>query len=251
MSSLRSIANTLLVVVAAAGCSSSSTISAEGLIGVEGGVVIAGDGAASIEIGEGAISTPTTISIESNSNPGLPSTLRAVGQAFTFGPEGAEFSIPITIKLAIDPGQIREGDGLVGIFTAPLGSQAFERLQTTVFDATHLSATVNHFSVFVPAVDVVPGGGEVDAGAANCVVACTTAQGDCGCQSSCDGTQYTMECFSGDGMFCNCFIDGAQQDARYNDQFQLSCPISALTESWTRSNTARGGCGFPNAPTPL
>jgi hypothetical protein len=131
-------------------------------IGSTGGSVSAPDGTL-ISIPEGALPTDTTITITIDENVEAPGDTELVGTAYVFGPEGTQFSKPITISLPFDPTKVPAGRQAseILVFTAPAGSTDYTSLGGKVQDATHVSATTTHFSVFVP---VIPSALPTDAG---------------------------------------------------------------------------------------
>jgi hypothetical protein len=139
-----------------ASCSSSSSSSSTS-IGASGGSVNAADGTA-VSIPAGALSQSTVITIGSEPSAIDITDVVLVGPAYRFGPEGTSFALPVTVTLAYDPSKLPTGDAAsdVQIMTAPVGSTDFVALDTTLVDATHVSATTTHFSVFVAAAHKSP-----------------------------------------------------------------------------------------------
>src|SRR5262245_47537972 len=145
----------------AAGCSGGT--GAKKTVGASGGVVQSGD-AASVSIPSGALAGDLSIVVEPNPAAPAVAGATAVGAAYHFGPDGTQFSKPVTVTLAFAPEKLPAGDGAsqVAIFTAAAGSSAYDALPTTIVDASHVSAPASHFSNFVAAVvaqSILDGGG--------------------------------------------------------------------------------------------
>lgn len=137
-----------LLALAACGSSNGGPVS----IGPAGGTVTS-TGGASVSIPAGALGAATAITATNASSAHPPSTI-AVGAALTLGPEGQQFASPVTVTLPFSPGLLPAGKtaAAVVIYTAPAGTTSFAALTTSTVDATHVSAQVSHFSIFVPAV---------------------------------------------------------------------------------------------------
>jgi hypothetical protein len=151
----------------AAACSMATPVSSSSVsrfIGPAGGSVAAADGSG-VLIPPGAVSTNSgsseTITVTMNPNVPAPAGVTRVGPPYTLGPEGATFSVPVTVTLAFDP-RLLPADSTMGevvVLTAPAGSADFTPLATVLVDATHVSARTTHFSVFFPGVpEPVEGG---------------------------------------------------------------------------------------------
>jgi hypothetical protein len=119
-----------------------------------GGTLTEPDGS-SLYLPQGALSASTTLTM--TPAPDAAATIPGatlVGTSYTFGPEALQFAAPVTVTLAFDPRLLppskRASD--VVIFTAAVGSSAFSALSTVLVDATHVSATTMHFSIFAPQV---------------------------------------------------------------------------------------------------
>src|SRR5262249_36789887 len=119
-------------------------------VGATGGSVTNSDGDG-VSIPPGALPGDTMISVSSTPDAPAPPTAMPVGTPITFGPEGQQFLVPVTVTIAFDPAKVPAGKtaSSLSIFTAPAGPTAYTQLVTTVVDATHLSAQVSHFSTFV------------------------------------------------------------------------------------------------------
>jgi hypothetical protein len=148
------------------GCGTKSSSSQS--VGSTGGNVSTGSGVA-IDVPSGALSANTNITIAPLGSTPAPSSALVVGGAYVFGPEGQQFTSPVTVTLPINASDLPPGATAsdVVILTAPQGSTSFVSLGATVLDSTHVQTTTTHFSVFVPAVLGVQtdAGFIVDAGA--------------------------------------------------------------------------------------
>jgi hypothetical protein len=207
-------------------------------VGAVGGTLGTSDGS-SVSIPSGAVMNEITVSMTPEPNVAAPAGTSVVGSGYLFGPEGATFTQPVAVVLAVDTSKIPAGKTIndVSIYTAPAGSTSYERLATSVVDTTHVRATTTHFSIFVPAV--IAGGGNVDMGSGGCTVTCTEMSGSCACSASCGGRAYTMQCFDLEG--CQCTVDGIME------HFASAAPrcsqLAGLQTIWTTSGA--NGCGFP------
>ncbi len=175
----------------------------------------------------GAVTGTTVISI-TPVTPAAPAGTATVGPGYLFGPEGTVFVNPVKINLAVVLSQLPTGKTIndVVIYTAPQNSTSYTAMVTTVADATHVSATTNHFSVFVPAVTA--------ATTTPCKATCTNTSSGCTCTATCETVAYTMTCFSGEG--CSC---GGQNVTSH----PLCSDLAGLNTAWTSAATA--GCAFP------
>jgi hypothetical protein len=91
------------------------------------------------------MSTPLTPPVDAN----------AVGLYYDFGPNGANFSSPITITLKYDPNIADPSKLYIAWWNASAGQ--WVQLATTVNTTNHtLTATVTHFTVFAVLEPVVP-----------------------------------------------------------------------------------------------
>jgi protocatechuate 3,4-dioxygenase beta subunit len=113
-------------------------------VGSAGGTVATTDGA-SIDIPPGALAGDTTITI----TPTQTMDSDAVGQTYIFGPEGLQFSMPVTVTLPFDP-TLLSSDDIVTVYTAPVGTTDFIDLGGTVIDLNHVQTTTTHFSLLKP-----------------------------------------------------------------------------------------------------
>jgi hypothetical protein len=138
------------------GCSASgsktSDMSAGGTtIGAAGGTVTAPDGSG-VTIPAGALGGDIAITVTPTASPMPPPGFAPAGVAYTFGPEGTQFQVPVTVTLALSnlPAGVTSAD--VSVLTAPAGTSSYTLLTTTALDATHVQAQVSHFSDFYPGV---------------------------------------------------------------------------------------------------
>jgi hypothetical protein len=179
-----------VVLLVCGGCSATTKSNAQQSVGTTGGDVTTSDGSG-VAIPSGAL--PNTVTVTATPATGAPTPMAAtvVGTPYTFGPEGQQFSSPVTVTLAFDPSKLPAGktaSDLV-IFTAPAGSSNYVVLATTVADATHVSAKVSHFSTFVPGIS----------GA--CTVACGMSGGAVSCSGSPNGG---TTCTGNTPVGCSC-----------------------------------------------
>ncbi|MBX3228302.1 MAG: hypothetical protein KIT84_06600 [Labilithrix sp.] len=122
-------------------------------VGPAGGDVMTGKGTG-VEIPSGALSNNVQITVKESPGAPPPAQATPVGTPHVFGPSGLEFNKAVTVVLELDPAKLPAGKTAadVVVLTAPDGTTSYERLPTTVRDATHVAAETTHFSVFVPAV---------------------------------------------------------------------------------------------------
>ena len=196
------------LVIAIGACSSNSP-AAQGVIGPSGGQVTAGD--ATIVIPANALSTNTTITVTSTEVT-APTNTVTVGTPFIFGPEGTQFTVPVTVTLPFTASLLPTGktSSDILIYTAPAGSTDYQSLATTVVDGSHVTAQTTHFSVFVAAI---PANSEdIDAGhdaAIDAPAACTPVMSgtvqSCAFTATCNGHTYKAQCA---GTSCVCTTDG-------------------------------------------
>ncbi|MFZ5877722.1 MAG: PKD domain-containing protein [Nitrospirota bacterium] len=139
-----------------AGCSGGSGGSSDGggggtngtLIGSSGGTVTSGNGTASLTIPAGALASNQAITVEPVANP--PAGAIA---AFELGPDGLQFSQPVTVTITYDEASLP-----AGVSEADLFLRTFENgvwiatgaVENSTVDATQntVSAQTTHFSVF-------------------------------------------------------------------------------------------------------
>ena len=135
-------------------------------IGATGGSVTTANGSG-VTIPPGALGSSVNVTVEVDPNaPAPPSAWIAVGPTYLVGPEGQQFSQPVTVTIAFDPARLPTGKTAhdISVLTSPAtGTPSYGPLTTTEVDSTHISAPTTHFSYFMA---VVPNGvGNVDAGA--------------------------------------------------------------------------------------
>jgi hypothetical protein len=191
--------------------------SASKTLGVEGGEVLAKNGVG-VVVPKGALSKAVLITVAPGeashpAPPGIP-----VGDLYEFSPEGLSFSIPAKVRLEVDLSRLPAGYSIGNIVVqrAPLGTSSFERLTTRVVDATHVEADTLHFSVFVPTLEGVGGGGNdggTDGGTTMCSETCgagNDAGVDCSCARTCGQTLWEIECSGSSPLGCACVRNGVQ-----------------------------------------
>jgi hypothetical protein len=142
----------LLFVIA--GCSHHTTTpTMSGNVTASGGTVSTNDGA-SVAVPADAVPQPTTITMGGEPNNVSVPNAMPVGETYRLGPEGMQFTQPVTVTLPFDASKLPSGTAAtdIVIMTAPVGSTAFSPLPTTLVDATHVSAPTMHFSDFVAVV---------------------------------------------------------------------------------------------------
>lgn len=88
--------------------------------------------------------TSVTVTPPSALPAGVPSGANYVGYAYTFGPEGAKFSKPVTISITFDSAKYEGKTPVIHVYEAG----AWKALATTVV-GNKATATVTHFSTFV------------------------------------------------------------------------------------------------------
>ncbi len=122
-------------------------------VGASGANVRASDGSG-VAIPAGALGSSATITITPTPSATTPANATAVGTPVVFGPEGEQFSAPVTVTLAFDPAKLPSGVTAqqIVIQTAPVGSSSFTALATSVVDSSHVAAQTTHFSSFVPTI---------------------------------------------------------------------------------------------------
>lgn len=176
----------------------------------------------------GALSQPTTITM----NPAAPSRMPAGGieggTAYQMSPEGLQFSVPAVITMAVTPSALPAGTAMsdLGVFTAPAvqgncgphGDSAIcpdkptDLLATVVTDGTHVGAAIIHFSFLWVAAKSSPGsqarftstGCQGGVGAAVCVSFSSAICSPCNCADGypCPGDDVKMCCRCSDGTSC-------------------------------------------------
>jgi hypothetical protein len=226
----------LMVALCALGCGDGGSMVAKS-IGTAGGSVTATDGT-KIDVPGGALTAETMISITSTPNAAAPTATTLVGTPQTFGPEGAQFTKPVTVTLAFDAAKLPMGKTAadIVIWTAPAGSTNYVPAEVTmVVDSSHVSTAVSHFSVFAPAVR---------GSSAGCTVTCTKSTNGCGCTATCDGKAYALECNALGA--CSCKSGGTQTTVIETSSCASETP-STLFKAYSRTTN---GCGFPGTEQP-
>jgi hypothetical protein len=114
-------------------------------IGADGGSIVAPDGTR-IDVPAGAVSNDTVFTIAPTDN----APASSVGVAYTFGPEGLAFAVPVQVTLSLDPAKVPASATVydLKVMTAPKGSDQFVPLPSAPGDDQHLVATTMHFSDF-------------------------------------------------------------------------------------------------------
>ncbi len=141
----------VLFAAASLGCGGSTSLKT---IGPQGGTVAYGTGA-SVTVPAGALTSNVPITITPTTGT-APFSTKVVGAFYVFGPEGTQFSSPVTISIAFNDAILPAGDSSsdVVIYTAPAGTTTYTPLATTVTGIDHVQATTTHFSIFVAAANI-------------------------------------------------------------------------------------------------
>jgi hypothetical protein len=256
--------------MATAACHGASTPSpVTDTITPAGGTVAISDGT-SVSVPAGAVAANTAITVGPESDSVSINGVVLVGDTYRFGPEGTQFTVPVTVTLAYDPSKLTSGTTAsdVTIMTAPVGSSDFTPLATTSVDATHVSATTTHFSDFVA---VVRKNADVDLSVSMSVVDLAMPTIDLAggvdlamnpdMSDPCAPFMLTVNgcVLTGTGSLCmyrslncaqaTCYCQNAnmggsvvEKPAPYTGQ--IGCPPQAVMEQiWTTA--APSGCGFP------
>jgi len=176
------------------------------LIGAGGGTFTTADGV-TVEVPAGALSSNVTITVTRAPNAPLPPGSRAVGDAYTFGPEGTQFQHPVTVTLPFDPAKLPAGTMPAEIvaYTAPAGSTNYTTVIAGPADSTHVRAETTHFSTFLPAIAscVVLG---CPAPAPALCIGVELCLNPCGISWNCGGDGWCAPLCSGN---CNGFCSGS------------------------------------------
>lgn len=237
------------VVGAAAACSSSSAPVAQTSapvpapvqqeVGATGGSVTNTEGTG-VDIPPGAVPSNVTVSVTPAPQQAPPPAAKPVGTPYVFGPSGLQFAKPVTVTLAFDPTKLPRGATAADIvvLTAPDGTTNYERLKTTLKDATHVAADTTHFSVYLPAVQT----------AGSCTpIACQPNV--CGVQDNgCGGTLNCGACSSLDAG-CTPVLCGAYGPSTCGTQSNGCggtldcgiCPVDAGPDSGVKQDGGSGG----------
>ena len=225
-----------------AACSTSSP-SAQGVIGPSGGEVAAGD-SVTIVIPPGALPGNTTITAVST-DAAPPASTVEVNTPYLFGPEGTQFEAPVTVTLAFTPSLVPtdKTPADIVIYTAPAGTTAYQPLQTTVADNSHVTAQTTHFSIFLAAVETGDDS-HVDASTipdaspdapTTCTPVVAGGSLQCTVTASCNGHSYEAECAQG---CCRCVTDGVPAQQQMCNNLGATCSGTSGQPGW-------GACGFP------
>lgn len=108
-----------------------------------------------VEIPNGALDDTTTITIDKISNPpALPDTIKGVGSAYHFGPDGLEFESPVVVTLPYTDEDLKNA-GILNVeklkifyYSTTIGK--WQQLQVLSIDkqAKLITVSVDHFSYF-------------------------------------------------------------------------------------------------------
>jgi len=146
----------------ALGCSSGSggtdtddpQDTAEESIGPAGGTIEL-DGEARLVIPAGALAATVGFSLEENDSPAAPPASKQFAtDAYSIEPSGTAFTIPATVTLEYDEGDLAgEDENSIIIYTDD--GRGWEPLTSTVNESNNeVSAEIDHLSDFVAAVDI-------------------------------------------------------------------------------------------------
>jgi hypothetical protein len=129
------------------------------VVGASGGTVTSDDGT-SVVIPPGALTQDVTITIAANPYAPTLTQAQSLSVAHLFGPEGQKFLKPVTVTLEFDPASLPPGatEQGVAVYTAPMNSNFYQTLQTSVGDSTHVIAQTTEFCNMYPGAN---GGGTV------------------------------------------------------------------------------------------
>ncbi|MCP4571541.1 MAG: DUF1565 domain-containing protein [bacterium] len=130
----------LTAIVLGTGCTNDdpARVLAPDTVDRKGGVVELGDGAVSVEVPAGAVAKPTTLTLEE-----VPGTVDELGSpAFVLGPAGTTFTVPVTVRIAVDPGDLtdlaRAEDLIVGV----LADGVWQGVPGSTYDGALVAVTV-------------------------------------------------------------------------------------------------------------
>ncbi len=170
----RGLRTVLLALATAAACGGPGAYEQE--LGTNGGTVSTPDGV-TINVPEGATSAPITISVTPAPDAPVPAGAVQVGNAYTFGPEGTQFDVPVRVTLPFDPSKLPIGvtESSLVVYTAPAGSSAYTVLPTGIADSTHVWANTPHFSTFLVGTAAQGGGGGGGGSDGGCCPTCDCA----------------------------------------------------------------------------
>jgi hypothetical protein len=177
-----------------------------------------------IDVPPGALPADTVITITRAPDAPAPTGATVLGTSYVLGPEGTQFSKPVTVRLGFDPSKLPQGisPASVVVITAPSGSDHYAPLAGGTVTGNQVSAPTSHFSIFAPAV-------------VECGAACTgssapsgSTAAQCECHLTCLGTAYSMSCSDG-----TCTCGGGAKAS--NDCLDSGKTIQIF----------RDACGFP------
>jgi hypothetical protein len=131
------------------GATESTAEQASALIGGAGGKVMT-TGGSGVSIPARALFANVEITVAEKPDAPVPGDGSPVGPTFLFGPEGQRFDEPVTITVSFDPTKLDPGETAadIVIYTSPKENPSFVPVETTVVDATHVSAQATHFSYY-------------------------------------------------------------------------------------------------------
>ncbi len=88
--------------------SAAITVGEGGLVGATGGTVASSDGRVTLILPAGAVSTGLALTITPTASPPTPlaGTTAVRGTTYVFGPEGAQFGVPVTVTIKYDPASL-------------------------------------------------------------------------------------------------------------------------------------------------
>lgn len=155
-------------------------------VGAGGGEIKSADGALELDIPAGALAGETTITAEARDDaPGQDPRVIA-GTTYEFGPDGTQFSVPVTIQLRYDPASIPDGTSprLLRLHTLVNGGWELVPGSTVDTEQHTVTGQTMHFSTYalLPSAFVSVASGEfhtcalTEAGSAWCWGRNTTGQ---------------------------------------------------------------------------
>ena len=118
---------------------------AKEITAAEGGTVATSDNSASIDIPADALAEDTEITIEAKSTAGMPDEDNLGSAAYEFGPDGTEFSVPVTIALALDGEVPADMEAVLAV----LEDGAWSPIEGSSLSGGKVSGDVTHFSTYV------------------------------------------------------------------------------------------------------
>lgn len=118
---------------------------AQTVTAAQGGTVATADNSASIDIPANALADDTEITIETKSTEGMPDEDNLGSAAYAFGPDGTEFSAPVTIALAFDGEVPADMEAVLAV----LEDDAWVPVEGSSLSGGKVSGEVTHFSTYV------------------------------------------------------------------------------------------------------